>query len=91
MLSPTYHGNNAGENHDYNWRALTGNSAAPTDTNGHGTHCIGTHSGTQGIGVAPQSRWIACRGCATATCSRFDLESCGNSMACPTNTAGGAA
>lgn len=91
MIAPTYRGNNAGENHDYNWRAPTGNAAAPTDTNGHGTHCIGTHSGTQGIGVAPQSRWISCRGCATAACSRFDLESCGNFMACPTNTAGGAA
>ncbi|XP_037034379.1 bacillopeptidase F-like [Bradysia coprophila] len=90
-LSPTYRGNNAGENHNYNWRAPTGNAAIPSDTNGHGTHCIGTHSGTQGIGVAPNSRWIACRGCATASCSRFDLESCGNFMACPTNTAGGAA
>jgi subtilisin family serine protease len=90
-LSPTYRGNNAGENHNYNWRAPTGNAATPSDTNGHGTHCIGTHSGTQGIGVAPNSRWIACRGCATASCSTFDLNSCGNFMACPTNTAGGAA
>jgi len=90
MLSPTYRGNNAGENHNYNWRAPTGNAAAPSDTNGHGTHCIGSHSGTQGIGVAPQSRWIACRGCQTSSCSRFDLESCGNWIACPTNTAGGA-
>jgi len=90
-LSPTYRGNNAGENHNYNWRAPTGNAATPSDTNGHGTHCIGTHSGTQGIGVAPNSRWTACRGCATASCSTFDLNSCGNFMACPTNTAGGAA
>jgi len=90
-LAPTYRGNNAGENHNYNWRAPTGNAATPSDTNGHGTHCIGTHSGTQGLGVAPNSRWIACRGCATASCSTFDLNSCGNFMACPTNTAGGAA
>jgi len=90
-LAPTYRGNNAGENHNYNWRAPTGNAASPSDTNGHGTHCIGTHSGTQGIGVAPNSRWIACRGCATASCSQFDLNGCGNFMACPTNTAGGAA
>ncbi len=91
LISGTYRGNNAGENHNYNWRAPTGNAAVPSDTNGHGTHCIGTHSGTGGIGVAPNSRWISCRGCATASCSRFDLESCGNFMACPTNTAGGAA
>jgi subtilisin family serine protease len=90
-LSPTYRGNNAGENHNYNWRAPTGNAATPSDTNGHGTHCIGTHSGTQGLGVAPNSRWTACRGCATASCSTFDLNGCGNFMNCPTNTAGGAA
>jgi subtilisin family serine protease len=90
-LAPTYRGNNPGENHDYNWRAPTGNAAVPSDTNGHGTHCIGSHSGTDGIGVAPNSRWTSCRGCATAACSTFDLNSCGNFMACPTNTAGGAA
>lgn len=88
-LAPTYRGNIAGENHNYNWRAPTGNDAIPSDTNGHGTHCIGTHSGTQGLGVAPNSRWIACRGCSSAACSTFDLNSCGNFMACPTNTAGG--
>lgn len=91
FLAPTYRGNNPGETHDYNWRAPTGGAAVPSDTNGHGTHCIGTHSGTGGIGVAPNSRWTACRGCATASCSTFDLNSCGNFMACPTNTAGGAA
>jgi subtilisin family serine protease len=91
QLAPTYRGNNPGETHDYNWRAPTGNAAVPSDTNGHGTHCAGTHSGTGGIGVAPNSRFIACRGCATAACSTFDLNGCGNFMACPTNTAGGAA
>jgi len=90
-LAPTYRGNNAGENHNYNWRAPTGSAAVPSDTNGHGTHCIGSHSGTGGLGVAPNSRFIACRGCATAACSTFDLNGCGNFMACPTNTAGGAA
>lgn len=35
----------------------------PTDENGHGTHIIGTAVGmTNGIGVAPGARWIACRG-----------------------------
>lgn len=91
LIRGTYRGNDAGENHNYNWRAPTGNAPIPSDTNGHGTHGIGTHSGTGGIGVAPNSRWIACRGCATATCSNFDLSSCGNFMACPTNTDGGAA
>lgn len=35
---------------------------SPCDDHGHGTHTAGTHSGTlQGIGVAPQSKWIGCR------------------------------
>ncbi|XP_037048414.1 bacillopeptidase F-like [Bradysia coprophila] len=91
LLASRYRGNQPGENHDYNWRAPTGSAAVPADTNGHGTHCIGTHSGTGGIGVAPGSLFTACRGCATAACSTFDLNGCGNFMACPTNTAGGAA
>ncbi len=90
-LRYTYRGNDAGENHNYNWFAPTGQAAIPSDTNGHGTHVIGSASGTEGIGVAPRSRWITCRGCATAACSNFDLTQCGNWMACPTNTAGGAA
>lgn len=90
-LRYSYRGNNPGENHNYNWFAPTGQAAIPSDTNGHGTHVIGSASGTEGIGVAPGSRWITCRGCATAACSNFDLTQCGNWMACPTNTAGAAA
>lgn len=90
-LRYTYRGNDPGQNHNYNWFAPTGQAAVPSDTNGHGTHVIGSASGTEGIGVAPGSRWITCRGCATASCSNFDLTQCGNWMACPTNTAGGAA
>jgi subtilisin family serine protease len=91
QLAPTYRGNNPGETHDYNWRSPNGNAPAPFDDDGHGTHCVGTHSGTGGIGVAPNSRWISCRGCLPSGCSILDLTSCGNFMACPTNTAGGAA
>lgn len=33
------------------------------DTQSHGTHCIGSTLGrTNGIGVAPEATWIACRG-----------------------------
>jgi subtilisin family serine protease len=36
---------------------------SPTDGNGHGTHTMGTICGTtNGIGVAPKAKWIACRG-----------------------------
>ncbi len=89
-LFPTYRGTDDGS-HEYNWRAPSTNTSTPSDNVGHGTHCIGTHSGINGIGVAPNSRWISCKGCQTTSCSSFDLESCGNFMACPTNTTGGAA
>ncbi|KAJ6644125.1 Bacillopeptidase F [Pseudolycoriella hygida] len=85
-LRYTYRGNSPGENHNYNWFAPTGQAAVPSDTNGHGTHVIGSASGTEGIGVAPGSRWITCRGCATAACSNFDLLGCGQWMTCPTTT-----
>lgn len=86
-LRYTYRGNQPGQNHNYNWFAPNGENE-PSDTNGHGTHVIGSASGTEGIGVAPGSSWITCRGCASTGCSNFDLTQCGNWMACPTNTVG---
>lgn len=45
------------------WMDPINNTALPTDINGHGSHCAGTIVGrTNGIGVAPGARWIACRG-----------------------------
>lgn len=41
-LAPTYRGNNPGQSHDYNWFAPNNNAAIPSDTNGHGTHVIGS-------------------------------------------------
>lgn len=87
-LRYTYRGNQAGQNHNYNWFDPTGEDVVPSDNNGHGTHVIGSACGTEGIGVAPGSYWITCRGCASFGCSDFDLTECGNWMACPTNTAG---
>lgn len=89
-LQPTYRGTATGS-HNYNWYAPTGQAAVPFDEVGHGTHVTGSHSGTgsNGIGVAPGSQWIHCRGCAGFGCSNFDLLQCGNWVACPTNTAGG--
>lgn len=89
-LRYTYRGNQPGQNHNYNWFAPTGQAAVPYDTNGHGTHVIGSASGTEGIGIAPSSLWITCRGCVSNGCSDLDLIQCGNWMACPTNTAGAA-
>jgi hypothetical protein len=65
-------------------------TSIPTDTNGHGTHTMGTICGrTNGIGVAPDAQWIACRGCGEGGgCSTADLEACAQWMVCPTDVSG---
>lgn len=87
-LRSNYRGNNSGViDHNYNWYdpSIFG-SDKPNDSQGHGTHVTGTMCGTQnGIGVAPGAKWIACKGCSSSSCSGFDLEECGNWMACPTD------
>ncbi|GAA1740630.1 hypothetical protein GCM10009809_40210 [Isoptericola hypogeus] len=78
--------------HDYSWLDTSehcpGN--APCDTNGHGTHTMGTMVGSDGganqIGVAPGARWITANGC--ATCSDVDLVEAGQWMLAPTKVDG---
>ncbi len=48
-------------NHDYTWFDPWYGTSEPTDTNNHGTHTTGTILGKDGIGVAPDAQWIACR------------------------------
>jgi subtilisin family serine protease len=60
-------------NHDYAWHDAIhagsgpcgGDSPAPCDDYGHGTHTMGTMVGDDGvgnqIGMAPGARWIGCR------------------------------
>lgn len=36
-------------------------SPVPCDDNGHGTHTLSTAVGANGIGAAPDSKWIGCR------------------------------
>jgi subtilisin family serine protease len=48
-------------NHDYTWFDPWEGTSEPTDTGGHGTHTTGTVLGSDGIGVAPGAKWIACR------------------------------
>ncbi len=58
--------------------------SAPGDNNGHGTHTMGTMVGdddstlTYIVGVAPAATWIACKGCATNSCSDSALTACAN-------------
>ncbi len=58
--------------------------AGACDTNGHGTHTMGTMAGDDDsslsyiVGMAPDATWIACRGCGTSSCSDSDLTACAN-------------
>ncbi|MFF5077391.1 S8 family serine peptidase [Actinoplanes sp. NPDC000266] len=68
QLVGSYRGNNGDGTftHDYNWfdaANACGSGGAPCDTNGHGTHTMGTMAGSADIGVAPGVRWIAANGC----------------------------
>jgi subtilisin family serine protease len=75
-------------NADYNWFDPSFNTQVPDDRNGHGTHTMGTIAGSQGVGVAPGAKWMACRGCATNSCSQTDLTRCAQFIACPTRPDG---
>ncbi len=64
-----YRGNLGGGNfdHNYNWFDPAFGTAFPNDSNGHGTHTMGTSVGGDGgsnqIGVAPGAKWISAFGC----------------------------
>ncbi|MEU0312317.1 carboxypeptidase regulatory-like domain-containing protein [Nocardioides sp. NPDC006273] len=80
---------------DYNAFDTAGSCGAsgnPCDTDGHGTHTMGTMMGDDGagnqIGVAPDAKWIEANGC--HTCSDADLLEAGQWIAAPTRTDGSA-
>ena len=93
-LAPHYRGLQADGSvvDDYNWfdssNACAGDS--PCDTDGHGSHTMGTMVGDDGagnqIGVAPGADWIAANGC--ATCSDADLLESGQWILAPTKVDG---
>jgi subtilisin family serine protease len=57
-LKESYRGNTGGD--DYNWFDPWTGEPAPFDSNGHGTHTLGTIVGQNGIGIAPDATWFAC-------------------------------
>jgi len=73
---------------DYGWIDPTANQQLPYDNNGHGTHTVGSICGANGLGVAPGAQWIACKGCASSSCSTLHLTACGQFMLCPTRPDG---
>ncbi|NRN68242.1 Bacillopeptidase F [Kibdelosporangium sp. 4NS15] len=82
--------------HNYNWHdpsKVCGNpSLAPCDNNNHGTHTMGTMVGDDGganqIGVAPNAKWIAAKGCEVNNCSDAALLSSGQWVLAPTDLNG---
>ncbi len=59
------------------------------DNNGHGTHTMGTIIGdddpslTYQVGMAPNAKWIACKGCETNSCSDASLNACADWILAP--------
>ncbi len=80
--------------HDYNWYDPTSSPyAVATDPDGHGTHTMGTMIGGAAgpystIGVAPDAKWIAARGCASHLCDDADLIASAQWMLAPTRRDG---
>ncbi|CAG7709110.1 unnamed protein product, partial [Allacma fusca] len=72
------------------WFDPIGKSPVPKDAVGHGTHTTGTIVGrTNGIGVAPEAQWIACRGCGDdGVCDLSAFMRCGQWALCPTDVNG---
>ena len=80
-LNLQYRGNLGGGsyNHNFNWYDPAGvcPPGAPCDNNSHGTHTMGTMVGDDGganqIGMAPEAKWIAAKGCESNSCTDTSL------------------
>jgi len=59
------------------------------DNQGHGTHTMGTMVGDNdpgllyNVGMAPDAKWIACKGCESNLCSDYALNSCADWILAP--------
>ncbi|MYW67706.1 S8 family serine peptidase [Streptomyces sp. SID8379] len=91
-LVANYRGNNGDGTftNDYNFYDATGTcatSSTPCDDNGHGTHTMGTIAGKNGIGVAPNTKWMAAKACAGSRgeCLDEDTLAAGQWILAPTD------
>ncbi len=77
--------------HNYSWwdPAAGGQTPAPTDWLGHGTHVMGIMLGDDGgdnqIGMAPGARWLTCK---ADVYTDAELIECGQFMVAPWDLAG---
>jgi len=67
--------------------ASSGFSQTPVDPMGHGTHVMGSIVGADGVGVAPDAQWIACRTAMTFS-GISEYQECGQFFLCPTHADG---
>ncbi|MEV5612981.1 S8 family serine peptidase [Streptomyces sp. NPDC052225] len=89
-LVKSYRGNNGDGTftNDYNFYDPSGNcpsDGTPCDNQGHGTHTMGTMVGANGIGVAPNAKWIAAKGCEDEHCFEGNLLAAGQWILAPTD------
>lgn len=69
----------------HSWYDPYNETEIPADYNGHGTHTMGTIVGRNGYGVAPEAKWIACKGLYDDNFgSGINILACGQWMICPT-------
>ncbi len=84
-----YRGNSGGAyNHNYNWWDPYGDHPTePGDDHGHGSHTMGIMVGSDGgsnqTGMAPEARWIACRGFQASSGSDVALLECAQWVIAP--------
>jgi len=77
LLYPNYR-------HERGWLdASSANSQVPVDHGGHGTHVMGSIVGKDGVGVAPEANWIACKTSMTFG-ALTEYQRCGQFLLCPT-------
>jgi len=73
----------------YDPSAVCPDPSVPCDNAGHGTHTMGTMVGDDdpaleyNVGMAPDARWIACKGCEDFWCSDFALNACADWVLAP--------
>ncbi|KAJ0398744.1 hypothetical protein P43SY_009812 [Pythium insidiosum] len=58
---------------EYGWFDPARKSDAPSDEAGHGTAVASVIVGGNGVGVAPRSKWMACKSCASTGCVTEDM------------------